>query len=102
MLSKVVLMDSLMRFGVIQTPHDDSITVFVPEACDVMKVYFDFANFDISKLVGTVTFTGVNPRPDGELLHMGPVAAIDPKGNALLFVEHGVCRRFGEVRNGHA
>ncbi|MFY9622140.1 MAG: SDR family NAD(P)-dependent oxidoreductase [Pyrinomonadaceae bacterium] len=101
MLSKVVLMDSLMRFGVIQRPHDDSLTVFVPEACEVMKVYFDFADFDISKLAGRVTFFGVNPRPDGELLHMGPVAAIDANGNALLFVERGVCRRFGEVRNGH-
>ena len=102
MLSKVVLMDSLMRFGVIQAPHDDAITVFVPEMCDVMKVYFDFGNFDISKLAGTVTFTGVNPRADGDRLDMGPVAAIDSGGNALLFVEHGVCRRFGEVRNGHA
>lgn len=102
MLSKVVLMDSLMRFGVIQAPHDNSITVFVPEMCDVMKVYFDFANFDVAKLAQPVTFCGVNPRPDGDLLHMGPVAAIDPNGHALLFVEHGVCRRFGEVKNGHA
>lgn len=102
MLSKVVLMDSLMRFGVIQSATDDSLPVFVPEACDVMKVYFDFAGFDISKLVGTVTFTGANPRPDGERLHMGPVSAIDANGNTLLLVEHGVCRRFGEVRNGHA
>jgi acyl transferase domain-containing protein/NAD(P)-dependent dehydrogenase (short-subunit alcohol dehydrogenase family) len=102
MLSKVVLMDSLMRFGVIQSATDDSLPVFVPEECDVMKVYFDFAGFDISKLVGTVTFTGANPRPDGERLHMGPVSAIDANGNTLLLVEHGVCRRFGEVRNGHA
>jgi hypothetical protein len=101
MLSKVVLMDSLMRFGVIQMPRNDSLTVFVPEACDRMRVYFDFANFDISKLAGTVTFMGVNPRPDGELLHMGPVAAIDANGNTLLYVERGVCRRFGEVKNGH-
>lgn len=102
MLSKVVLMDSLMRFGVIQTATDNTLPVFVPEACDVMKVYFDFAGFDISKLVGTVTFIGANPRPDGERLHMGPVTAIDANGNTLLVVEHGVCRRFGEVRNGHA
>jgi len=101
LLSKVVLMDSLMRFGVIQTATDDTLPVFVPEACDVMKVYFDFAGFDISKLVGTVTFAGTNPRPDGERLHMGPVAAIDAEGKALLVVEHGVCRRFGEVKNGH-
>jgi hypothetical protein len=70
--------------------------------CDVMKVYFDFANFDVAKLAQPVTFSGVNPRPDGDLLHMGPVAAIDPNGHVLLFVEHGVCRRFGEVKNGHA
>jgi hypothetical protein len=102
MLSKVVLMDSLMRFGVIQGATDNTLPVFVPEACDVMKVYFDFADFDISKLVGSVTFTGANPRPDGERLHMGPVSAIDADGNTLLLVEHGVCRRFGEVKNGHA
>ena len=102
MLSKVVLMDSLMRFGVIQTGTENSLPVFVPEACAVMKVYFDFADFDISKLAGTVTFTGANPRPDGERLHMGPVSAIDANGNTLLLVEHGICRRFGEVRNGHA
>jgi acyl transferase domain-containing protein/NAD(P)-dependent dehydrogenase (short-subunit alcohol dehydrogenase family) len=102
MLSKVVLMDSLMRFGVIQVPLNDSLPVFVPEACDVMKVYFDFAKFDISKLVGTVTFTGENPRLDGDRLDMGPVAAIDANGNTLLLVERGVCLRFGEVRNGHA
>jgi acyl transferase domain-containing protein/NAD(P)-dependent dehydrogenase (short-subunit alcohol dehydrogenase family) len=101
-LSKVVLMDALWRFGVIQIGPDNSLPVFVPEACDVMKIYFDFANFDISKLVGTVTFTGANPRPEGERLHMGPVAAIDAGGNTLLVVERGVCRRFGEVRNGHA
>jgi hypothetical protein len=102
MLSKVVLMDSLMRFGVIQGATDNTLPVFVPEACDVMKVYFDFADFDISKLAGAVTFTGANPRPDGERLHMGPVSAIDADGNTLLLVEHGVCRRFGEVKNGHA
>jgi hypothetical protein len=101
MLSKVVLMDSLMRFGVIQGPCENSLPVFVPEACDVMKVYFDFAGFDISKL-GTVTLTGVNPRVDGERLQMGPVAAVDANGNTLLFVERGVCLRFGEVKNGRA
>ena len=101
-LSKVVLMDSLWRFGVIQIGPDNSFPVFVPEACDVMKIYFDFADFDISKLVGTLTFIGANPRVDGERLHMGPVAAIDANGNTLLVVERGVCRRFGEVRNGHA
>jgi hypothetical protein len=101
-LSRIVLMDSLWRFGVIQAARNNSMTVFVPEACEVMKVYFDFAAFDVSKLDGTVTFRGTNPRPDGERLHMGPVAAIDNNGNTLLMVERGVCRRFGEVKNGYA
>jgi acyl transferase domain-containing protein/NAD(P)-dependent dehydrogenase (short-subunit alcohol dehydrogenase family) len=100
-MSKVVLMDSLWRFGVIQLGPNNTFPVFVPEACDVMKIYFDFADMDTSKLAGTLTFAGANPWPDGERLHMGPVAAIDADGNALVVVERGVCRRFGEVRNGH-
>jgi NAD(P)-dependent dehydrogenase (short-subunit alcohol dehydrogenase family) len=101
-LSRIVLMDSLWRFGVIQAPRDNVLTVFVPEACEVMRVYFDFAEFDVSQLIGPVTFSGTNPRPDGERLHMGPVVAIDENGNTLVMVERGVCRRFGEVRNAHA
>jgi hypothetical protein len=101
-LSRIVLMDSLWRFGVIQAARDNSMTVFVPEACEVMKVYFDFAEFDVSKHAGALTFRGTNPRPDGERLHMGPVAAINDEGNTLLMVERGICRRFGEVKNGYA
>jgi NAD(P)-dependent dehydrogenase (short-subunit alcohol dehydrogenase family) len=101
-LSKIVLMDSLWRFGVIQVAPDNSLPVFVPEECDAMKVYFDFADFDTSKLAGTLTFTGTNPRVDGERLCIGPIAASDSDGNTLLVVEGGVCRRFGEVGNGAA
>jgi acyl transferase domain-containing protein/NAD(P)-dependent dehydrogenase (short-subunit alcohol dehydrogenase family) len=97
--SKIVLMDSLWRFGVIQGEADNSMPVFVPEACEIMKIYFDFADFDVSKVQGPLTFSGANPTPDGMRLHMGPVAAIDQDGNALVVVERGVCLRFGEVRN---
>jgi acyl transferase domain-containing protein/NAD(P)-dependent dehydrogenase (short-subunit alcohol dehydrogenase family) len=100
--SKIVLMDSLWRFGVIQAESDNSLPVFVPEACEIMKIYFDFADFDVSKVQGPLTFSGANPTPDGVRLHMGPVEAIDKDGNALVIVERGVCRRFGEVRNGRA
>jgi 3-oxoacyl-(acyl-carrier-protein) synthase/NAD(P)-dependent dehydrogenase (short-subunit alcohol dehydrogenase family) len=102
MLSKIVLMDSLWRFGVIQIAPDNSLPVFVPEECNVMKVYFDFSAFDASQLVGTVTFSGANPRLDGDRLTIGPVLAIDGNGNTLLVVENGVCRRFGAVGNGTA
>ncbi|HEV2762431.1 MAG TPA: SDR family NAD(P)-dependent oxidoreductase [Pyrinomonadaceae bacterium] len=94
-LSKVVLMDSLWRFGVIHPTPDKHSTVFVPEECRVMKVFFDFAEFDVSKLVGTLTFSGANPRLDGDRLTIGPVVAADAAGNTLLLVEDGVCLRYG-------
>lgn len=99
--SKIILMDALWRFGVIHLPPDNSSPVFVPEECRVMKVYFDFSNFDAATLVGTVTFSGANPRLDGDLLTIGPVIATDRNGNTLLVVEDGVCRRFGAVSNGN-
>lgn len=98
-LSKIVLMDSLWRFGVIQIGPDNSLPVFVPDNCEVMKIYFDFAEFDPSKLPGTLTFSGSNPRLEGDLLSIGPVAVHDSQGNTLLVVEHGVCRRYGAVKN---
>ena len=98
-LSKIVLMDSLWRFGVIQIGPDNSLPVFVPDNCEVMKVYFDFAEFNPSKLPGTLTFSGLNPRLEGDLLSIGPVAVHDGEGNMLLVVEHGVCRRYGAVKN---
>ena len=42
-LSKIILMDALWRFGVIHLAPDNSSPVFVPEECRVMKVYFDFS-----------------------------------------------------------
>jgi acyl transferase domain-containing protein/NAD(P)-dependent dehydrogenase (short-subunit alcohol dehydrogenase family) len=95
--STIILMDSLWRFGVINRGPDFSMPVFVPEACEVMKIFFDFAEFDVSRLRGDVMFSGANPRPDGERLHMGPVEAVDANGNVLVLVERGICRRFGEV-----
>ncbi len=98
-LSRIVLMDSLWRFGVIQIGPDNSLPVFVPDNCEVMKIYFDFAEFNPSKLPGTLTFSGLNPRLEGDLLSIGPVAVHDGEGNTLLVVEHGVCRRYGAVKN---
>jgi hypothetical protein len=99
-LSKVVLMDSLWRFGVIHPVPDKATTVFVPEECRVMKVFFDFSEFDISTLPGTLTFGGANPRLDGDRLTIGPVFAADAAGNTLLLVEDGVCLRYGKGGDG--
>ena len=99
-LSKIILMDALWRFGVIHLASDNSSPVFVPEECRVMKVYFDFSDFDSSQMVGRVTFSGANPRLDGDRLTIGPVTATDGQGNTLLVVEDGVCRRYGKAGNG--
>jgi NAD(P)-dependent dehydrogenase (short-subunit alcohol dehydrogenase family) len=99
--SKIILMDALWRFGVIHTPPDNASPVFVPEECRVMKVYFDFSNFDASQLVGQLTFSGANPRLDGDRLTIGPVVAADGNGNPLIVVEDGVCLRYGKVSNGN-
>ncbi|HEY0097598.1 MAG TPA: SDR family NAD(P)-dependent oxidoreductase [Pyrinomonadaceae bacterium] len=99
--SKIILMDSLWRFGVIHLAPDDSSPVFVPEECRVMKVYFDFSDFDASTLAGKLTFSGVNPRLDGDRLTIGPVTAADGNGNPLIIVEDGICRRYGKVSNGN-
>lgn len=99
LLAKIVLMDSLWRFGVIRV-EGNAMPVFVPEACEVMKIFFDFHDF-VLPLSSPLTLYGANPRPDGERLHMGPVEAVDDDGNTLVIVERGVCRRFGEVKSVH-
>ncbi len=100
LLAKIVLMDSLWRFGVIRV-EGNAMPVFVPEACEVMKIFFDFHDF-VLPLSCALTLSGANPRPDGERLHMGPVNATDENGNTLVVVERGICRRFGEVKSVHA
>jgi hypothetical protein len=99
-LSKVVLMDSLWRFGVIHPVPDKSSSVFVPEECRVMKVFFDFSDFDLSTFPDTLTFSGANPRLNGDRLTIGPVVAADAAGNVLLLVEDGICLRYGGGGNG--
>jgi acyl transferase domain-containing protein/NAD(P)-dependent dehydrogenase (short-subunit alcohol dehydrogenase family) len=99
LLAKIVLMDSLWRFGVIRV-EGNAMPVFVPEACEVMKIFFDFHDF-VLPLSSPLTLSGANPRPDGERLHMGPVEATDENGNTLVVVERGICRRFGEVKSVH-
>jgi hypothetical protein len=44
---------------------------------------------------------GSNPTADQDRLTIGPVEVRDSEGSVLLSVDGGVCRRLGEVRNGH-
>jgi len=101
-LSTLMVMDSLWRFGAIDLHPDNTLPVYVPEACKVMKVYFDLGNPGVaSTLCDELSMTGSNPTADQDRLTIGPVEVRDPVGSVLLTVDGGICRRLGEVRNGH-
>jgi len=101
-LSNLLVMDSLWRFGAIDMDAHQALPVYVPEACRVMKVYYDLTNpGDDSALATELSMTGSNPTADQDRLTIGPVEVRDPAGSVLLTVDGGVCRRLGEVRNGH-
>ena len=101
-LSSLMVMDSLWRFGAIDLHPDNTLPVYVPEACKVMKVYFDLGNPGVaSTLSDELCMTGSNPTADQDRLTIGPVEARDSVGSVLLTVDGGICRRLGEVRNGH-
>ena len=99
-LPNLLVMDSLWRFGAIRTNDHNALPVYVPEACRVMKVYYDLAAPDIPTLTGQLMLTGSNPQEDDDRLVIGPVAVRDAAGAILLAVEGGICRQMGEVRNG--
>jgi len=101
-LSSLMVMDSLWRFGAIDLHPDNTLPVYVPEACKVMNVYFDLSNPGAaSTLSDELSMSGSNPTADQDRLTIGPVEVRDNGGSVLLTVDGGVCRRLGEVRNGH-
>jgi 3-oxoacyl-(acyl-carrier-protein) synthase/NAD(P)-dependent dehydrogenase (short-subunit alcohol dehydrogenase family) len=101
-LSSLMVMDSLWRFGAIDMHADNTLPVYVPEACKVMNVYFDLGNPGVaSTLSEGLSMAGSNPTADQDRLTIGPVEVRDPVGSVLLTVDGGICRRLGEVRNGH-
>jgi len=101
-LSSLMVMDSLWRFGAIDLHADNTLPVYVPEACRVMNVYFDLGNPGVmSTLSSELSMRGSNPTADQDRLTIGPVEVRDSEGSVLLSVDGGVCRRLGEVRNGH-
>ncbi len=95
----LVLVDAFWRFGTINVSSERTLPVYVPEKCEIMKMYYDFTDFDLAKLKEKLRFRGMNPRVEGDLLHVGPIEVSDPEGNVMLIVEGGVCRKFGEIKN---
>jgi len=99
-ISSLLMMDSLWRFGAIDVDEHNAFPVYVPEACQMMKVHFDLSDpGEASALVRALEFTGSNPVEDNDKLTIGPVEVRDASGSILLTVTGGVCRRLGEVAN---
>ncbi|HEX8030772.1 MAG TPA: hypothetical protein VF491_20010, partial [Vicinamibacterales bacterium] len=91
------MVDAFWRFGTVRVTENGRLGVYVPEKCDVMKVFFDYDTDAVESLREPITFAGANPRAEGDLLHVGPITAFSASGKALLRVEGGLCRRFGEI-----
>jgi hypothetical protein len=96
-MPNVIMVDAFWRFGTVQANTDGGLSVYVPERCDAMKVFFDYTDFDAPLLRGSATFHGANPRAEGDILHVGPIDAYDSSGRLILRVEGGVCRKFGDL-----
>ena len=96
----LIMLDALVRFGGIYRDGQESFPIYVPEACRVMKIYYDFTNPDEKTFTGSLRFAGSNPHLEADRLTIGPVEARDPAGRTLAMVEGGLCRKMGEARNG--
>jgi NAD(P)-dependent dehydrogenase (short-subunit alcohol dehydrogenase family) len=96
-MPNVILVDAFWRFGTVQANTNGGLSVYVPERCDVMKVFFDYTDFDAPLLKGPATFQGANPRAEDDILHVGPIDGYDSGGRLILRVEGGVCRKFGDI-----
>jgi acyl transferase domain-containing protein/NAD(P)-dependent dehydrogenase (short-subunit alcohol dehydrogenase family) len=99
LLPNIILVDAFWRFGTIMATGEHTLSVYVPEVCARMGVYFDYTDFSLAWLHEPVVFTGTNPRTQGDQLLVGPIEARDREGNLRLTVEGGVCRKFGEIPN---
>lgn len=96
----LIMLDALVRFGGIYQDAQKSFPIFVPEACRLIKIYYDFTNPDEKTFTGSLRFAGSNPHLEADRLTIGPVEAKDPAGRTLVVVDGGLCRKFGEARNG--
>jgi hypothetical protein len=96
----LIMLDALVRFGGIYQDAQKSFPIFVPEACRLIKIYYDFTHPDEKTFTGSLRFAGSNPHLEADRLTIGPVEAKDPAGRTLVVVDGGLCRKLGEARNG--
>jgi hypothetical protein len=66
-----------------------------------MRVFFDYTDFSLPALNGSFVFRGVNPRVEGDLLHVGPIEVCNHLGEVQLIVEGGLCQRFGDIKHAY-
>lgn len=99
LLPNAILVDAFWRFGTVEVKPNRTLSVFVPRKCDIMKVYFDYTDFGHAALMASFSFSGTNPRVEGDLLHVGPIEVRDQSGAVQLVVEGGLCQRFGDIEN---
>jgi NAD(P)-dependent dehydrogenase (short-subunit alcohol dehydrogenase family) len=100
MLPHMIMLDSLLRFGGIYREGQEPFPIYVPEACQSIKIFYDFSNPPEKTLTSSLTFAGSNPRLQEGRMTIGPVEAKDPAGRTLVTVNGGLCRKMGEARNG--
>ena len=96
LLPNLIMLDAFWRFGTIQKSDEDTMAVYVPQRCRIMRVFYDFTEYDLELLKKGITFTGANPREERNLLHVGPLEARDCNGNVVVIGEGGVCLKYGE------
>jgi 3-oxoacyl-(acyl-carrier-protein) synthase/NAD(P)-dependent dehydrogenase (short-subunit alcohol dehydrogenase family) len=101
LLPNIIMVDAFWRFGTVEVKPDRTLSVFVPRKCDIMRVFFDYTDFSQPALNGSFVFRGVNPRVDGDLLHVGPIEVCNQLGEVQLIVEGGLCQRFGNIENAY-
>lgn len=101
LLTSALMVDAFWRFATVQSGPDRSLSVYVPERCAVMRVYFDYLTPNPVAGGQAVIFGGTNPTANGEQLLVGPIEARDTRGSLLLSVEGGVCRRFGTIAHAY-
>jgi hypothetical protein len=96
----LMLLDSLVRFGGIYLDSQKSFPICVPEACRMIRIYYDFTNPDEKTFTGSLKFAGSNPLVETDRMVVGPVEARDPAGRTLAMVDGAISRKIGEVRSG--
>jgi hypothetical protein len=95
----LIMLDALVRFGGIYKDGEDVFPIYVPEACRVIRIYYDFSNPDEKTFTSNLKFAGSNPHREAEAdrLMIGPVESRDSAGRMLAMVDGGLCRKMGEV-----